>query len=313
MTYKVTITSGKDTVWFEASAPITEERTANYVGHDIVHLPTEIFAYKNTTARHFSITAKIVSRNKNEAKANSRYLDLLRSWLLPDFGASGATPPIVHLSAFYNTNIDKVPCVVKSYSFSYPEDVDWIYEGAVLNSGSGKNATVGSSAMPVIMSISVTLAEAYTPSQITARAWKMKLSRGGGFVLGGSADDVTSTGGGKQQLGEGTITPSIIDMASDSNFSGIATSQISHVTAVKKSVTSGNNSGVYGVSNSAAVKDSTPAADTKPVTAPVTTGILTIGISPTTQSTALSNFGRSAPPNQAPTFLQDAFIAASGG
>jgi len=315
MSYKVTIVSGKDAVWFEASAPITESRSANYTGHDIIHLPTDIWAYKNTTARSFQITAKIVSRNADEAKANSRYLDLIRSWVLPDFGNSGATPPIVKLSAFYNTNIDKVPCIIKSYSFGYPEDVDWIYAGAELNAGTGRNKKVGSSAMPVIMSITVDLSEAYTPAQITARYWKMSLSKGGGFVLGGANDDVTSSGGGKQQIGEGTLTPNMIDLTGDSSFTGIASSKYSHVKSSVSVVANGNNASTYGIKNSQSITKVVAATTPTPTTqtTPISTGIFPTGLSATTQNNALSTFGRNALPSQAPSFITDTFLAVGEG
>lgn len=299
-TYKVQLKAGSDVVIFQASAPITEGRTANYVGHDIVHLPTEIFAYKNTTHRTFGITAKIISRNASEAQANSRYLDLIRSWVLPDFGNSGATPPIIKLSAFYNTNITDIPCVLHSYSFGYPEDVDWIFSGASLNKGTGRNKIVGSSAMPVIMSITIDLNEAYSPYQITNKNWKMNLSKGGTFVLGGAADDVTSSGGGQAQLGEGT-TPNLIDMASDQTFTGIASSNYSHVQASTTHVGNGNNSTAFGVISSASIKDSTPAA---PVIPSVTPSPQVPVPAPASNP---NSFGRNTLPNEPPTLLQDAF------
>ena len=314
-TYKVQIKSGKDVVIFQASAPITESRTANYVGHDIVHLPTDIFAYKNTTNRTFAITAKIVSRNALEAQANSRYIDLIRSWVLPDFGNSGATPPIVMLSAFYNTNITNVPCVLHTYSLNFPEDVDWVYTGASLNKSFGKNSpyvgnNVGSSAMPVIMSITIDLNEAYTAQQITNKAWKINRSKGGSFVLGGAADDVTSAGGGQAQLGEG-VTPSILDITSDANFTGIASSQYAPVQASTTNAGNGNNSKTFGVTPSASITNTTPKnianlrfnPDTGEFQAPQ--NITDKKFNPTTGQ--FEPFNRNTLPNEPPTLLQDAF------
>ena len=175
MGYKVTLTSGGESVVFEASSPITESRASNYDGFGIVHLPTELWTYKNTGARHFAITGKIVSRNANEAQTNSYYVDLIRSWILPDFGGSGATPPIVKLSAYLNTNIREVPCILKSYGITFPEDVDWIFDGVGNSSAAGP--VMSSSAMPVICQIQVELED------LTDRFQNRKLFRPFKFIF----------------------------------------------------------------------------------------------------------------------------------
>src|SRR5574343_353051 len=125
MTYEVKISSSGGTVIYEASSPIHESRNANYEGYNIVHLPTDIWAYRNTTGRRFTVPGKLVSRTPKEADTNAKYVNLIRSWLLPDFGGSGATPPLVYLSGYNNSNLNRVQCVVKSYSISWPDDVDW--------------------------------------------------------------------------------------------------------------------------------------------------------------------------------------------
>jgi len=159
-TYKVAIQGPTGTVIFESSVPLSEERTATYQGFDITHLPTEIPAYKNTSSRKFSITGKFVSRNTAEATANSGYLDMIRSWLLPDYGNSGATPPILHLYGYKNNHITGVQCILKNYSFIFPDDVDYIY--------------TGSNPMPVIGMVTLSLDEVFSPEQITEGAWKIK-------------------------------------------------------------------------------------------------------------------------------------------
>lgn len=187
--YKISLTVGDNVVIFEASSPLDESRTAHYEGMNIMHLPTDIQSYKNTSARTFGITAKLVSRNSAEASMNSRYVDLIRSWVLPGFGGNGATPPIVKLSAFRNRNIKDIPCIIESYSIHYPDDVDWIFDGE--------------DPMPVIGSISVNLKEAWSPAQISVadkktgqQAWKIKLSPAGKFMTGSNYNDNTSASGG---------------------------------------------------------------------------------------------------------------------
>jgi hypothetical protein len=182
MPYKVMIVGGGGLVRFEASAPVSESRVANYEGYNIVHLPTSLWAYRNTNGRHFSITGKLVSRTPGEADANAGYLTTVRSWLLPDFGNSGAPPPIVFLSAYSNDQINNVPCVVLSYNWNFPDDVDYIYGAA--------------EPMPVIGMITIELEEAYSAEQITGGDWRISPQSGGGFSYGGVSGSGSSGGPG---------------------------------------------------------------------------------------------------------------------
>ena len=178
--FKVFMTDGQDgMVRFEASSPISESRVANYEGYNIVHLPTSLWAYRNTNGRHFSITGRMVSRNPNEATANAGYLTTIRSWVLPGFGATGSTPPIIFLSGYSNNQINAVPCVVLSYSWTFPDDVDYIWST--------------DEPMPVIGIISIELEEAYSAQQITSGAWKIKTQKGGSFSYTGVTGSSSSS------------------------------------------------------------------------------------------------------------------------
>ena len=249
-TYKVSISVGEKQVIFEASTPIGESRSANYQGHNILHLPTDILAYQSTSSRHFSIAGKLVSRNSDEAAANALSVDLIRSWILPDFGKSGATPPIVKLKAFNNNNINNVQCVIKSYSINYPDDIDWIYRADI--------------PMPVICMLSIELEEVYTPQQITNGKWRINLSKGGTFVNGNLFDDFTASSGGKYVFS----TPSVVNLANSKGFTGIATSDLSGYKSVEvaKPFSNGNFTSTLGVTPSpliTAPKNTTPAIPIK--------------------------------------------------
>lgn len=238
--YKISLTVGTDVVIFEASSPLDESRTAHYEGMNIMHLPTDIQSFKNTSARSFGITAKLVSRNAVEASINARYVDFIRSWVLPDFGGTGATPPIVKLSAFRNRNIREVPCVIKSYSIHYPDDVDWIFDGQ--------------DPMPVIGSISVTLEEAWSPAQITAGAWSIHISPGGRFMTGSDYNDNTSAS-------SGDTTPPLIDLSNSSQFMGLASrgTRVGDTYVPTSPVGAGTNSCMnFGIDSSSSILDSNP-------------------------------------------------------
>jgi len=262
-TYKVKISSGTGIgdafVVFEAFSPISEGRSVNYQNNDIVHLPTSILSYTNTSARHFEIAGKLVSRTPSEAMANSYYVDVIRSWALPDFGNSGATPPVLYLSAYYNKNINKVPCLLRSYGIAYPEDVDWIY----INS----DGTSLADPMPVICTIQVTLEEAYSPAQITKQNWRMTMLTINDvankappfFVYGQPAGNY---GGGQQPtIGQGDSTTGI-------GFTGIAQSNILTAGQISANISA--------------------AAKAQPATAPKLVASSTLQLAP-------SNFGSGSP------------------
>lgn len=193
--YKVRIEGMGGSVVFEASSPLTESRNAMYTGFDIVHLPTNIHAYKNTTSRKWAITGKLVSRTTAEADANARNLDLIRRWLLPDFGgtgATGATPPICKLYAYGNKNINGRQVVIVSYDWTFTDEVDYIHAAA--------------QPMPVIGQLTVNMEEVYSAEQITAREWNLKIGDPGEFIGGESGEssslsDLTTPGGLMQKLG----------------------------------------------------------------------------------------------------------------
>lgn len=143
-------------------------------------MPTSLWAYRNTNGRHFSISGKLVSRNANEAKANAGYLTTVRSWVLPNFGGTGSTPPIVFLSGYSNTYLTEVPCVVLSYNWTFPEDVDYIYGTT--------------EPMPVIGMLTIEMEEAYSAAQITAGDWQIDAQSGGSFSYAGVPGSASAGG-----------------------------------------------------------------------------------------------------------------------
>lgn len=170
--FKVRLKGPNGEVVFEASAPLAESRQAAYDGYNIVHLPTALISYKNTSSRTWQIAGKLVSRTADEATANVYYLDLIRSWVLPDFGDTGATPPILTLYGYRNTNIDGRKVVLKQYDWSFGEETDYIYTGG--------------QPMPVIGMLNVTVEEVYSAAEVTGKKWKVNIGGTGKFKPGGS-------------------------------------------------------------------------------------------------------------------------------
>lgn len=181
MSYQVTLVGPNGRVVFDASPTLSEDGGANYDGYGIVHLPSSLYAYRNSDGRRFGLTGQFISRNEAEAKRNIAFLDLLRSWRLPEFGSTGATPPILKLYGYKNKNIDGRQVVLNSYSFSFDSNTDYIY--------------TAKQPMPIIGAISIQLSEVYSAEQITAGKWKMDMSSQSGIsnsVLTGKLGSLVS-------------------------------------------------------------------------------------------------------------------------
>lgn len=201
--FKVRLTGPGGEVVFEASAPLSEQRTAEYGNYDIIHMPTALLSYRKTSARAWSIAGKLVSRTANEANANARYLDLIRTWMLPDFGGTGATPPILTLYGYRNSNIDGRKVVLRSYSWGFPEELDYIFAGG--------------QPMPVIGNLEVALEEVYSAEEITNGKWKLNVSGSGKFEQGESG----SSSSFNLQLGNARTDPLATLIPSSSNMSSV--------------------------------------------------------------------------------------------
>ncbi len=161
--YKVKISSGEDKIILSVSpSSFSESRSANFDPWSLTHLPTDLYAYRNTTSRNWELTGMLVSRNEKESRANSKILHLVRSWLLPDFAVTGAPPPILKLSAYGDPNINEVTCILRSYSWNYPSDTDYVL-GPIHK-------------MPIIGSIGISLLEIYSANEIQKQKWKIKMS-----------------------------------------------------------------------------------------------------------------------------------------
>lgn len=201
--HKVKIKGGGGMVVFEASSPVSETRSASYDGFNIIHLPTSLWAYRNTSGRRFTITGKLVSRNPAEAEANAAYLQTVRSWLLPSFGTTGATPPILFLTAYQHQAISDLPCVLVNYGWNFSDDVDYIFDTA--------------EPMPIIGILTVDLEEAWSANQITNGDWRQDPRDGGEFSRVG----VPNTGGSDSAPIPFASIPSQMDAGS---FAGLASS-----------------------------------------------------------------------------------------
>ena len=162
----VTLVNSEDStelVVFDVSPSIGETRQANYEEVSIAHHPGSILRFRSSSARSWSVEAKLVSRTPEEAANNLRQLNLIRGWTMPYYGNSqkdklGAPPDVLKFSAYGAQVIEEHPVVLESYNTSWPNDVDYI------------QTTYDSEAVPfpVLMTVSLTLKESWSPIEFSS-------------------------------------------------------------------------------------------------------------------------------------------------
>jgi hypothetical protein len=143
---------------------IQESRTATYDEVPILHHPGGILKYKNSSSRSWAVTGQLISRTMVEAEENLGWLNMIRSWTMPFYGVGtsnnketaaylGAPPPILTLTAYGDKMIGPVTCVLETYSWTFPNNVDYI-----------KCAKSGNP-FPVILDITLNLKESFSPAE----------------------------------------------------------------------------------------------------------------------------------------------------
>jgi hypothetical protein len=160
---KLTSTISNQVVMFNVTPTITEKRSADYAGVDIIHHPGQIQKWRTTRARDWSMQAKLISRTTGEATKNQEIIQVIRSWVMPYYGYGtgkdtqlksklGAPPDILILEAYGDRNIGPLPVVLTSYSWEWPQEYDYI-------------PTTSGDPFPVLINISLDLLEAYSPRE----------------------------------------------------------------------------------------------------------------------------------------------------
>lgn len=163
--FRTTLTSqlSGERIIFHVSPNVDESRSATYDTISPLHFPGSIQVYKTTNARAININGKFIARNTAEAARTIEYMNLIRSWVMPYYGEGtsekeytskrlGAPPDILVLRAYGKKNMEYIPVVLSSYSWTYPDDVDYI-------------PTEFGESCPRIIDVSLTLMETYSPEE----------------------------------------------------------------------------------------------------------------------------------------------------
>jgi len=104
---------------------------ANYEPADIAHTNYKSYFYKNSSVDDVSVTAEFTAQDITEARYLLAVIHFFKSVTKMFYGqdkapVAGTPPPLVYLSGFGSYQYDNHPMVITSFTYSLPNDVDYI-------------------------------------------------------------------------------------------------------------------------------------------------------------------------------------------
>ena len=121
--------AASDGVVFPYMPSIGTTYSANYDQTDLVHSNYKGYFYRNSAVDAVSITGKFTAQDTFEANYMLAVIHFFRSVTKMFYGQDwqrGAPPPLVFLSGLGEYQFNNHPCVVNSFNYSLPNDVDYI-------------------------------------------------------------------------------------------------------------------------------------------------------------------------------------------
>ena len=121
-------------VIFPYSPTIQMGYKANYETTDVTHSNYKLHFYKNSSVEDVSITAEFTAQDTVEANYLLAVLHFFKTATKMFYGQDvepkpGTPPPLLYLSGFGAYQYDNHPLVLTSFSYTLPNDVDYIRAG----------------------------------------------------------------------------------------------------------------------------------------------------------------------------------------
>jgi hypothetical protein len=123
---------------------------AHYDPTDITHSNYKVFQYKNSSVDNISITADFTAQDTNEARYVLAVIHFFRSVTKMFYGndqnpRNGTPPPLCYLTGFGEFNFNQHPLAITNFTYSLPNDVDYIRANTEANSPPGVNQSAANS------------------------------------------------------------------------------------------------------------------------------------------------------------------------
>jgi hypothetical protein len=123
-----------DGVIFPYTPSITTTYTAQYNSYDLTHSNYRGYFYQGSHVGELNITATFTAQDSNEAAYLLAVIQFFRSVTKMFYGQQdafrGSPPPLVFLQGYGDFQFNLNPCVVQTFNYNLPADVDYIRAGA---------------------------------------------------------------------------------------------------------------------------------------------------------------------------------------
>jgi hypothetical protein len=116
-------------VIFPYTPTIQTSFNANYDKYDLTHSNYRGYFYKNSTVGDIQVVGTFTAQDTAEAEYLLAVIVFMRSVTKMFYGKDaqrGAPPPLVELSGFGQYQFNNHPCLITSFNYSLPNDVDYI-------------------------------------------------------------------------------------------------------------------------------------------------------------------------------------------
>lgn len=149
-----------DGVIFPYTPTIETSYAATYDKYDLTHSNYRGYFYKNSAVNDINIRGTFTAQDTAEAEYMLAVIHFFRSVTRMFYGQDalrGAPPPLVYLSGFGQYQFNEHPCLVSNFSYSLPNEVDYIRAWAPNNYGnlfSQRAKTGGISTNPLSAALS---------------------------------------------------------------------------------------------------------------------------------------------------------------
>ena len=131
----LTVTNG---VIFPYTPAISTGYKANYSQTDLTHSNYRGYFYGSSAVDPVNISATFTAQDTSEANYLLAVIHFFRSASKMFYGQDaerGSPPPLVYLSGLGEYQFNKHPCVISSFTYNLPADVDYVRAGSPNNIG----------------------------------------------------------------------------------------------------------------------------------------------------------------------------------
>lgn len=118
-----------DGVIFPYTPAIDTSYQAKYDPYDLTHSNYRGYFYKSSSVENITVKGTFTAQDTKEAEYLLAVIHFFRSVTKMFYGQdpqAGAPPPLVYLSGFGESQFNRHPCVVSSFTYNLPNDVDYI-------------------------------------------------------------------------------------------------------------------------------------------------------------------------------------------